>query len=184
MKKPNVIILFTDQQSLRAMSAAGNRHLNTPNMDYIAHNGVLFKNSYCTAPVCGPARASIFTGVMPHEHGVEYNSREIIEDVPTMGEIFRNPALKDSEYVVTELQPFKYEYERIARMLRSRQYKYIACSEGENSEMLFDMINDPGEMNNLASNPEMKETLETHRELLKEWIFKTKDHFSMLDLQV
>lgn len=87
--KPNVLLIFTDQQSMNVMSAAGNPYLNTPNMDRLANRGVLFKKSYCTSPVCGPARASTITGLMPHETGVEWNGDSLRQDVQTVGEIFR-----------------------------------------------------------------------------------------------
>jgi arylsulfatase A-like enzyme len=93
-KKPNVLLIYTDQQNLNAMSAAGNPYLNTPNMDRIANNGVLFKKSYCTSPVCGPARSSMITGLMPHQTGVEWNGDSLRQGVKTVGEIFRNNGYK------------------------------------------------------------------------------------------
>ena len=41
-KKPNIILIFTDQQNSNMMSAAGNPYLNTPAMDLLAQNGVLY----------------------------------------------------------------------------------------------------------------------------------------------
>ena len=61
-KKPNIIYLFTDQQSSTMMSAAGNPWLQTPGMDYIAQNGIRFTRAYTTNPVCSPARISLMTG--------------------------------------------------------------------------------------------------------------------------
>jgi arylsulfatase A-like enzyme len=87
---PNVLLIFTDQQNIRMMSAAGNPHLSTPAMDRIAKQGVMFMQSYCTSPVCGPARSSIISGRMPHETGVEWNGDEMREDILNAGEIFRN----------------------------------------------------------------------------------------------
>ena len=43
MTKPNILFIFTDQQTMRAMSAYGNPHLHTPHMDSIAANGVRFE---------------------------------------------------------------------------------------------------------------------------------------------
>ena len=61
-EKPNIIFIFTDQQSASMMSCAGNRWLKTPGIDYIAKNGIRFTRAYTTNPVCSPARVSMMTG--------------------------------------------------------------------------------------------------------------------------
>ena len=66
-KRPHIILIFTDQQNVNAMSAAGNPFLYTPNMDALANDGIRFTNAYCTSPVSGPSRASIVTGLMARE---------------------------------------------------------------------------------------------------------------------
>jgi len=88
-KKPNIILIFTDQQHANMMSAAGNPYLKTPAMDLLASEGVMFKQAYCTSPVCGPARSSIISGLMPHETGVEWNGQSMKDDIINSGEIFR-----------------------------------------------------------------------------------------------
>ena len=89
-KKPNVLLIFTDQQNNSMMSTIGNKYLQTPAMDKLANEGVLFTQAYCTSPVCGPARSSIVTGMMPHETGVEWNGDALRSDVKNVGEIFRD----------------------------------------------------------------------------------------------
>lgn len=89
MQKPNILFIFTDQQTLNTMSACGNPHLHTPQMDSIAARGVLFENSYCTSPVCCPARSSLVTGMMPHTTGINVNSQRMREGLPNIGETFR-----------------------------------------------------------------------------------------------
>ncbi|PHN04590.1 sulfatase family protein [Flavilitoribacter nigricans] len=86
---PNVLLIFTDQQHIDMMSATGNPYLHTPNMDRLARRGVMFRNAYCTSPVCGPARSSIVTGRMPHETGVEWNGDSIRAEIQNVGELFR-----------------------------------------------------------------------------------------------
>lgn len=88
-KKPNIILIFTDQQNINMMGVMGNTQIKTPNMDRLANKGFYFKNSYCVSPVCGPARSSIITGLMPHETDVEWNGSSIKEGVLNAGEIFR-----------------------------------------------------------------------------------------------
>ena len=52
--RPNIIYIFTDQQTARAMSCVGNTDVHTPNIDRLAAAGVIFENAYCTAPLSGP----------------------------------------------------------------------------------------------------------------------------------
>jgi choline-sulfatase len=63
--QPNIIYIYTDQQSANMMSCAGNEWLKTPAMDYIAENGIRFTRAYTTNPVCSPARVSLMTGRFP-----------------------------------------------------------------------------------------------------------------------
>ena len=88
MKRPNILFILTDQQSRSTMSIDGDGGPRTPHLDALARGGVRFDNAYCTSPVCGPARAGLMTGTMPHTCGVEFLDRPIREDVPTLGEVF------------------------------------------------------------------------------------------------
>lgn len=72
-EKPNIIYIFTDQQTANAMSFIGNTDIHTPNMDRLATAGILFENAYCTAPLSGPSRAAMFTGCYPIEAGLGKN---------------------------------------------------------------------------------------------------------------
>ncbi|WP_209331816.1 sulfatase family protein [Lunatimonas salinarum] len=64
-KPPNIIFIVTDQQSESMMSSSGNTYIQTPAMDYIAHNGIRFTRAYVTNPVCSPSRVSMLTGRFP-----------------------------------------------------------------------------------------------------------------------
>jgi arylsulfatase A-like enzyme len=79
MKQMNILFIFTDQQCASAMSCAGNGDLHTPAMDRLARGGVRFDRAYATQPLCTPARASLFTGRMPHTVGVTRNNQAIQE---------------------------------------------------------------------------------------------------------
>lgn len=64
-EKPNIIYIYTDQQSATMMSCAGNEWLKTPAMDYLAENGIRFTRAYSPNPVCSPSRVSLMTGRFP-----------------------------------------------------------------------------------------------------------------------
>jgi hypothetical protein len=64
-------------------------------------------------------------------------------------------------------------------MIRTERYKYIAFSFGARREMLFDLVEDPGETNNLALGDSATRELGRHRRLLREWIAQTGDDFKL-----
>jgi len=97
MKHPNIILIITDQQSANMMSCAGNKYVNTPNMDRLAAAGVRFERSYCTNPVCVPSRVSIMTGKMPSEFGLWYNQRPFELDANMQPETL-GTLMQDSGY--------------------------------------------------------------------------------------
>ena len=90
--RPNILYIFTDQQSGSAMSCAGNHDLHTPAADSLAEGGARFDSAYCTYPLCTPSRASMFTGRMPHELDITENGLPIPERFrqQEMGWLFRN----------------------------------------------------------------------------------------------
>ncbi len=88
-RPPNILFISTDQQSWNAVSAYGNRHLNTPHIDRLHQNGVSFMRSYCSDPVCAAARASWMTGLYPSENGVPFNGGLVHEDIPDLGQILK-----------------------------------------------------------------------------------------------
>ena len=66
----NILVLFNDDHGQWALPAYGNRELKTPSIDHLAKSGIVFENAFTPIPVCSPARASFFTGLMPSQHGV------------------------------------------------------------------------------------------------------------------
>ena len=60
--KLNILFLFADQMHAFAMGCMGNPEIHTPNLDCMADEGVLFRNTYSNAPVCTPFRATLVTG--------------------------------------------------------------------------------------------------------------------------
>jgi arylsulfatase A-like enzyme len=68
---PNIVLILCDDMGAWAMGCAGNPEIQTPNLDRMAAGGMRFTNFFCASPVCSPARASIFTGKIPSQHGVQ-----------------------------------------------------------------------------------------------------------------
>lgn len=73
-KRPNIIVIFSDDHALQAIGAYGSPHVKTPNIDRIAREGAIFKNTFCTNSICGPSRAVLLTGKYNHLNG-QYDNR-------------------------------------------------------------------------------------------------------------
>jgi choline-sulfatase len=63
------------------------------------------------------------------------------------------------------------------RMIRTKDFKYYIFDQGEQPEMLIDMKNDPGEMENLVGNPRYARVLAAHREMFAKYKKQTGDDF-------
>ncbi|MFB3826090.1 MAG: sulfatase [Bryobacteraceae bacterium] len=72
-KLPNIVLILFDMCRRDALGCYGVKQVHTPNIDRLAAAGVRFDNCYTPQALCGPARASIITGLHPHAHGVEKN---------------------------------------------------------------------------------------------------------------
>ena len=69
-KKPlNIVFIMTDDHSLQTISAYDKRFIQTPNIDRIANEGVLFANSFVANSISGPSRACMLTGKHSHKNG-------------------------------------------------------------------------------------------------------------------
>ena len=72
-RRPNVIIIFTDDQGSIDVNCYGAKDLVTPAMDRLAQRGVRFTQFYAAAPTCSPSRAGLLTGRTPQHAGVNGN---------------------------------------------------------------------------------------------------------------
>ncbi len=84
--RPNLLFLFTDEQRADTCRAYGNRRIQTPHLDRLAAESVVFDRAYVTQPVCTPSRSSILTGLWPHTSGCTENNVPLDEAVPTLAE--------------------------------------------------------------------------------------------------
>ena len=83
--RPNILFILSDDQGPWAMNCSGTEELISPNLNRLCETGIRFENFFCASPVCSPARATILTGQMPSQHGVQDflrsgNSAELSEE--------------------------------------------------------------------------------------------------------
>jgi arylsulfatase A-like enzyme len=72
-KKPNIVFIMSDDHRWNHMGFMGHPWIQTPNLDRMAEEGVVFNNAFCTTSLCSPSRASFVTGQYAHKHGVINN---------------------------------------------------------------------------------------------------------------
>lgn len=73
-KRPNILFIMTDDHAFQAMSCYNGKLNQTPNLDRIANEGVIFTNSFVTNSICAPSRAVLLTGKHSHMNGQINNS--------------------------------------------------------------------------------------------------------------
>ncbi len=82
-RRPNIVIILTDDHAAHAISAYGSVVNETPRIDEIAREGVRFDNCFATNALCSPSRASILTGTYSHVNGVSTLVTPIDASQPT-----------------------------------------------------------------------------------------------------
>lgn len=149
----NVLLIVTDQHRWDALSAYGNPLCPTPNIDRLAREGVLFNNAFTPTAICGPARASLFTGLVPHNHGVVGNSEkhskmgqkaDIAPDVKTLADY-----LEGTEHIPYLLGKWHVEETRVPSDfgMRGHGFKgYAHPGVGVWRDFLFDLAPESGNL--------------------------------------
>ena len=79
-KKMNVLYIMTDDHTAQMMSCYDNRHVETPNLDRIAADGVKFTSSFVANSISGPSRACMLTGKHSHANGFYDNSSCVFDN--------------------------------------------------------------------------------------------------------
>lgn len=93
-KQPNVLFIAIDDLNNWLGCLNDYSNTKTPNLDKLASNGVLFSNAHCQAPLCGPSRASIMTGLRPSTtgiYGMVHDGEIRRDDKPTTKDILFLP---------------------------------------------------------------------------------------------
>lgn len=95
---PNVLFIAVDDLNDWLGVMEGHPNAQTPNMDRLAKQGVLFQNAHCQAPLCGPSRVSLMTGLRPSTTGIYgmidddliKEDNKVTSDIIFLPEYFKN----------------------------------------------------------------------------------------------
>lgn len=97
--KPNILMIMADQLRKDCVGAYGNKAINTPNIDRLASEGVLFRDAYSSTPSCTPARSALLTGMSPWKHGMLGYSNIATNPYP----VEKGKALAQAGYYTTSI---------------------------------------------------------------------------------
>jgi arylsulfatase A-like enzyme len=112
--KPNVILIYCDDLGYGDLGCYGNRVIQTPNIDRLAREGVIFTNYLACSAVCAPSRAGLLTGRYPIRTGIIGNPYPT--DSPFLRRIEREIA-----YIFTPLGSVDLHEEHVAAGLSSKE---------------------------------------------------------------
>jgi arylsulfatase A-like enzyme len=105
-KRPNVILITTDQQRKDSLGCYGSDFVHTPNLDRLAREGVQFERSYCTSPVCTPSRASIYSGKYVSKHGAWNVGTTLSEEEACLPHLLKESGYQTYHIGKLHFQPF------------------------------------------------------------------------------
>ncbi len=90
-KKPNVLILFSDQHNKRVMGFENHPDVITPNLDKLAGESIVFDRAYCTTGICAPSRSSMMSGLYSRTLGLLSNGENttVMNEVVSLAAVFK-----------------------------------------------------------------------------------------------
>lgn len=109
----NILFIMADQLRWDYLSCYGHEHLHTPNIDRLAAKGVRFDRAYVQSPVCGPSRASFYTGRTVFSHGATWNRVPLPAGELTLGDYLRPHGLRTAVVGKTHMFPDRDGFDRV-----------------------------------------------------------------------
>lgn len=96
-RRPNILLITTDQQRADHLGLKGLQAVGTPNLDRLGREGVHFDRAYCPSPICTPTRVSLLTGLYPSSHGA-YSIGVTVPEFPrpTLPEILKEAGYRSA----------------------------------------------------------------------------------------
>src|SRR6186997_1788521 len=88
-QQPNIIYIMSDDHDADAISAYNKKFIQTPNIDRIAKEGMLFTRNFVSNSICGPVRATLITGQHSHKNGMKDNRTRFDSSRSTMPKLMQ-----------------------------------------------------------------------------------------------
>ena len=154
-KRPNILLITTDQQRADTIAALGNPVIQTPTLDRLVQEGTAFTRCYTPSPVCVPARHALATGLAPHQINCFDNNVSSMPHSSLMERLreggyqthgvgkmhfapdpWRNWGF-DSRDTSEEIQPITSEQDDFCKFLRDKGFGHVQEPHGVRSELYY-----------------------------------------------
>ncbi|MEM7116951.1 MAG: sulfatase-like hydrolase/transferase [Chloroflexota bacterium] len=111
-KRPNILLITTDQQRFDTIAALGNRHIYTPHLDWLVDEGITYTRAYSDAPVCMAARATMMTGKSGYNAGLSNNATSVVpmQKYPTLPGLLTQAGYQTRAQGKMHFQPMRANY--------------------------------------------------------------------------
>jgi arylsulfatase A-like enzyme len=135
MRRPNVLVIMTDQHRADHLGCYGNVVVQTPHIDGLAARGTLFERCYVTSPSCMPNRASFMTVRMPSLHGVRQNGIPLPQRNRTFVEIMRMAGYRTALIGKSHLQNMQDLPPRLPAAVETQRQRLSGCEEAHKESL-------------------------------------------------
>jgi N-sulfoglucosamine sulfohydrolase len=188
---PNIVLIVTDDHGTGDMGCYGNQAVKTPNLDYLASEGVRFNRAYCTSASCSASRSVILTGMYNHATG-HYGHAHHFHHFSTYDHVFSLPVLLEelAGYHTGRIGKYHLAPEKVyhfQEVMQANQRNTVAMADScigfirENRDhpfFLYFCTSDPhrsGAMNDQPLAPDAFGNVEGGHDGVEETYFTTED---------
>jgi len=112
-KRPNIVMFISDDHGIDFVGCYGNKDVQTPNIDALAKEGVLFANMFAASPTCAPSRSVLWTGLYPAHNGCMANHTACRSDIMALPTYLRQLGYRvvlAHKYHAQPKEVFNFEY--------------------------------------------------------------------------
>lgn len=136
-KRPNIVMFISDDHGIDFLGCYGNKDVQTPNIDAMVKDGMLFTNMYAASPTCAPCRSVLWTGLYPAHNGCMRNHSSCRSDITALPTYLRQlgyrVVLAHKYHAKPRKQVFSFEYIE-ARLPRNPDNRRKYRREGLNTK--------------------------------------------------
>ncbi|MEN6385323.1 MAG: sulfatase-like hydrolase/transferase [Phycisphaerales bacterium] len=145
-KKPNILVIMSDEHNANILGCYGNKIVNTPNLNQLSSSGITFENFYCNSPLCVPSRLSFTAGkYISHINAWSNASKLLGDDYPSIAYSMKSagydPYLCGKMHYALE---HRYGFTEIGKSFTNQKPKSGGCRRRNPDDLTVDKNTEEG----------------------------------------